>query len=72
MDRLFRLVFGRHASKAEKTETIKFLDSHRQFVSVTNNVDAARPPLGVDTRTFRVWADLCLAVLNMNEFLYVR
>jgi Protein of unknown function (DUF1553)/Protein of unknown function (DUF1549)/Planctomycete cytochrome C len=59
IDRLFRLLFGRHATDEERSRCATFLEDQ-----------ATRLPAGAD-RNHAVLVDLCLTLLNANEFLYV-
>ena len=59
VDRLFRLLFGRHASDEERSRCATFLEDQ-----------ATRLPASAD-RGHAVLVDLCLTLLNANEFLYV-
>ena len=58
--RLFKLAFARPPTNSELQATSKFLtnQSRLTFNSGPSN--------------HKAWADLCLAAMNMNEFLYVR
>jgi hypothetical protein len=59
VDRLFRLLFGRHATDEERSRCTTFLEDQ-----------ATRLPANVD-RNRAVLVELCLTLLNANEFLYV-
>ena len=59
IDRLFRLLFGRHATDEERSRCATFLEDQ-----------ATRLPASAD-RNRAVLVDLCLTLLNANEFLYV-
>ena len=59
VDRLFRLLFGRHATDEERSRCATFLEDQ-----------ATRLPANAD-RSHAVLVELCLTLLNANEFLYV-
>ncbi|MEP6753856.1 MAG: DUF1553 domain-containing protein, partial [Chthonomonadales bacterium] len=69
LDRLFALTFNRPLTPAERKSTLSYLHSNSAF---GENNAGVKSPNGIDQKTFRKWADLCLAVLNMNEFIYER
>jgi hypothetical protein len=73
VERLFTLALGRPLSSAEQAATDGFL--RKQRLVLGGRRDLAEPPHlpeGVSKVEFTVLADLCLAVLNLNDFVYVR
>ena len=76
MTRLYELTLGR----APRTEEIKAAHSFLKEQSVILKARKARGeaiviinqlPVNIDPITAAAWVDLCLATLNLNEFVYV-
>ena len=59
VDKLFGLLFGRHATDEERSQCATFMEEQ-----------AERLPESADRRRAAL-VDLCLTLLNANEFLYV-
>jgi hypothetical protein len=77
IDRLFTLTLGRPTRSDELKATQKFLTDQRAILRAraAGGEKLALPgdrPKGIDAAQFAALSDLCLAVLNMNEFMYVR
>lgn len=62
VDSLFRRTLSRNASDEERTLAIKFLKRHRDYHMKSKAEDDAEK---------LAFVDLCRAVLNLNEFVYV-
>jgi hypothetical protein len=60
--RLFELALARSPSDDERSQCNNFLTRH-----VTLHHDAESPEQSAN----RAWIDLCRAILNLNEFLYI-
>jgi hypothetical protein len=60
--RLFKLALARSPSDDERSQCNNFLTRH-----VTLHHDAESPEQSAN----RAWIDLCRAILNLNEFLYI-
>ena len=77
IDRLFMLTLARPPRAGERAAARRFLDGQSPAIKtrIERGESVARlesPPPGVDAVTSAAWADLCLAQLNLNEFVYVR
>jgi hypothetical protein len=77
VERAYRLALGRPPRPDELRTALEFLGEQRELLNdrllarLPVNVPADLPP-GADPATAAALADLCLALLNRNEFLYVR
>jgi len=70
--RLYELALGRPPRREEIKVTEQFLQSQKRLVR--QRLAAGEPVAelsGVDPVTGAAWIDLCLATLNLNEFIYV-
>jgi len=76
LDRLFLLAFGRHARYDEMQATKRFLRDQTEILRGRIARHELSPPKSfpksADPPSYLAFADLCLATLNMNEFLYIR
>jgi hypothetical protein len=76
IERLFALTLGRPPSARERTATERFLAEQarlrRAEAGATGAPLWAEPLAAVEPAEAAAWADLCLAALNLNEFVYVR
>ncbi|HZS06697.1 MAG TPA: PSD1 and planctomycete cytochrome C domain-containing protein [Blastocatellia bacterium] len=75
--RLYELTLGRPPQPPEMSATQTFLKEHtaiiRQRIASGEPVAQLKDlPKAVDAATAAAWVDLCLATLNLNEFLYVK
>ncbi len=61
VDSLFRRTLSRSASDEERTRAIEFLKRHRDHHAMNADKDAGK----------LAFMDLCRAVLNLNEFVYI-
>jgi hypothetical protein len=74
--RLYELTVNRPPSSKELEATERFL--REQTALIRERLGRGEPVArlegvaGVDPAEGAAWADLCLAALNMNEFIYVR
>ncbi len=73
--RTFRLALGRKATERELAWSLDFLGKQAQAYAqngqLSSQQDTAVVPAGTDTAAFRALADLCHAMFNLNEFLYL-
>ncbi len=77
IDKLFLLVLGRKPQPAEKQATEIFLKDQvtivrRRLASGEAVVSLKGLPRSVDQATAAAWLDLCLATMNLNEFVYLK
>ena len=76
MERLFELTLGRPPSASERTATERFLAEQTRLRRAepggTGDPLGAEPLAGVEPAEAAAWTDLCLAALNLNEFVYLR
>ena len=77
IDRLFALALGRPATDGERKATARFLSEQTALIRgrIAHKErldDSLAVPDGIDRGLFLATADLCLATLNLNEFVYVR
>ena len=75
--RLYELALARTPQPVEMTATLTFLKEHTAIIKQRKAHGEAVIELKdlspkVDTATAAAWVDLCLATLNLNEFVYVR
>jgi hypothetical protein len=81
-DRAFRLALGRKATDRELDWSLDFLrkqaQAYAQHVPLSAQQDGSGsdavgtdPGANTDTAAFRALADLCHAMFNLNEFLYL-
>jgi cytochrome c553 len=74
--RLYELALGRKPRTTEYMEIQKFLQDQSQLIRQRiargeTVVKLADPPGGLDPAMAAAWVDLCLATMNLNEFVYV-
>ena len=74
--RLFEVALGRLPDAAESQATREFLRTQTTLISqrLERGEKIAQAPeqlKGVSKATAAAWVDLCLATLNLNEFVYV-
>ena len=75
--RLYELTLGRAPRADEVKATQAFLKAHMTILrdrktrgeSIVTVPDLPKP---IDAITAAAWVDLCLATLNLNEFVYVK
>ena len=75
--RLYELTVGRAPRADEYRATQAFLKEHAAILQARKargEIIVAVPdlPKNIDAITVAAWVDLCLATLNLNEFVYVR
>ena len=75
--RLYELTVGRAPRADEYRATQAFLKEHAAILQARKargEIIVAVPdlPKNIDALTVAAWVDLCLATLNLNEFVYVR
>lgn len=75
--RLYALTLGRLPRSDELKLTTEFLRQHRAIISqrIKQGEEVFRlskPGLSKNAATEAAWIDLCLATLNLNEFIYVK
>ena len=78
IERAFQLAFQRLPSKAEKQTSLVFLTEPKTVLKKTHNLSLRR--VGLDQNTeirssgidrIRSLSDLCLVLINMNEFVFL-
>lgn len=75
IDRMFALTLGRPPNSVEMRATLSFIDDQVKLLRRQPSVGthtAAVAPKNVDTVLYIATADLCLATLNLNDFVYLR
>lgn len=77
VERLYLLALGRSPKPAERDATTRFLREQTALVRerITRGEKIAHPaelPAGADPASAAAWVDLSLAMLNLNDFVYVR
>ena len=77
IDKLFLLALGRKPQPAEMQATDSFLKDQativrRRLASGEAVVGLKGMPRSVDQVTAAAWVDLCLATMNLNEFVYLK
>ncbi|HWQ36300.1 MAG TPA: PSD1 and planctomycete cytochrome C domain-containing protein [Blastocatellia bacterium] len=75
--RLYELALSRPPRPAETQAVQRFLKEHTALIRERiarreSVVQVPNPPRTVEAATAAAWVDLCLATLNLNEFVYVR
>jgi hypothetical protein len=76
VERAFRIVLSRPPKPVEEKESLTFLDEQRALLAgrLAKNEKVPMPekiPNGMDPAHVAAFVDLCHALLNSNEFLYV-
>ena len=76
VERAFRIVLSRPPKPVEEKEILTFLDEQQTLLSarLARNEKVPLPekmPAGMDPAHVAAFVDLCHALLNSNEFLYV-
>jgi hypothetical protein len=69
VNQVFELALGRRPRPAERTLAVGFLTSQQEFLQLQQQ---EKPGTGRQDTLREALADLCLALLNSNEFLYLR
>jgi hypothetical protein len=73
ISRLFTITVGRPPAAKELSATQRFLKDQLAIKQHhTGSYATAELPLGVRSEQFIAWRDLCLAMFNLNEFIYVQ
>ena len=77
IQRLFLLTLGRPPPDSEQRATTKFLAEQTALIRsrIARKEAVAVPPEcppGTDVASYLALSDLCLATLNLNEFIYLR
>jgi len=72
----YRLAYGRRPDSGEVEIAARFLDEQtaRIEASARPSAELALPlptPLSADPERLAAWTDLCLALINLNEFLWI-
>jgi len=75
--RLYELALGRRPSQQELRLTQDFLVAQAAIIKDRIGRDekialVEKTPTAIDKSTAAAWIDLCLATMNLNEFIYVR
>jgi hypothetical protein len=75
--RLYELAYSRLPSTTETASTQRFLTEQKailreRLAGGERIIRSADLPAGISPVAAAAWADLCLATLNLNEFVYVR
>jgi len=72
VDRAYRLVYARPASDDEKRLAGEFFTRHQPILEAQQSFNLPdKLPSGVKPVEAAVLVDLCHALLNSNEFLYI-
>ena len=76
VDRAYRLTFARTATEAERKTALEFLNRQSTILAERMATDDKTPvpdnlPAGVEKVRAAAFVDLCHALLNSNEFVYV-
>lgn len=72
---MFRMVLGRGPTVAELEKARRFLRAQQGLISQSSSKKekaGPAPPAGESPTVFAVWTDLALAMLNLNEFVYLK
>jgi len=70
----YRLALARHPSAREQVAAAAFLQRQTGLLRGRPEPELALPeprPAGMEARRAAAWVDLCRALLNLNEFVYV-
>jgi hypothetical protein len=71
--RLFTITIGRQPTAKELFATQRFLKDQVAIKQHhTGSYATADLPIGIKSEQFFAWRDLCLAMFNLNEFIYVQ